>query len=176
VTSLTVSGEEPGTSAGFIGPEAWDDRFRDESRGIERIPAKAGRLDRGQPHGAEGHRTRRELREQGPDGGVQSGALSSIEASFKKIADNLFRSVCSAGLDLTLFVTGDLEFKYVFESGKNADQVMSELLKLMAAQESEMGDQVMIAFCRTIENFIVLNFDSKQKLVLTIDIDLRRQS
>jgi hypothetical protein len=105
-------------------------------------------------------------------GGVQSGALSSIEASFKKIADNLFRSVCSAGLDLTLFVTGDLEFKYVFESGKSADQVMSELLNLMAAQESEMGDQVMIAFCRTIENFIMLNFDSKQQLVLTIDIDL----
>jgi len=105
-------------------------------------------------------------------GSVQSGALSSIEASFKKIADNLFRSICSMGVSLTLFVSGDLEFKYVFESGKNADQVMSELLNLMASQESEMGDQVMIAFCRTIENFIMLNIGSNDKLVLKIDIDL----
>jgi hypothetical protein len=107
-------------------------------------------------------------------GGTRRGILGSIEASFSKIAKNLLSRVCSMGVDFTLFMKGDIKFKYVFESGKSADQVESEFLNLLAnASDGGVGDQVMIHICRTIEEFMTLNISNlNDDLVLTIDLDL----
>ena len=107
-------------------------------------------------------------------GGTRRGILDSIEASFGRIAKSLLRNVCSMSADFTLFMKGDLKFKYVFESGKSADQVESEFLHLLAnASDGGIGDQVMIHICRTIEEFITHNISNlNDELLLTIDIDL----
>jgi hypothetical protein len=105
-------------------------------------------------------------------GGAQRGALSSIETSFKKIADAKFNSVCSMGLDFTLFLKRDIKLKYHFNSSKTMEETQSEFLHLISAQEAEMGDQVMIAMCTIIEDFTLMNFDSNDTLILTIDVDL----
>jgi hypothetical protein len=105
-------------------------------------------------------------------GGTQRGTLSQIEASFKKIADRKFDHICSLGLDFTLFVTGDIKFKYHFDSSKKSSQIQSELYHLFLSQTDEIGDQVMICFCAIIDDFAIMNFDSNETLVLTIDIDL----
>ena len=104
--------------------------------------------------------------------GTQRGAVSQIESSFKKIADSMFASICAMGLSFTLFVKGDIKFKYVFDPKKDADQIQRELLFLFKATENKIGDQVMIYFCRIILDFVTLNFDSNDDLILTIDIDL----
>jgi hypothetical protein len=107
-------------------------------------------------------------------GGTRRGMLDSIEASFSKIAKNLLRNVCSMGVGFTLFMKGDIKFKYVFESGKSADEVESEFLHMLAsASGGGIGDQVMIHICRTIEEFITLNISNlNDELTLTIDVDL----
>ena len=107
-------------------------------------------------------------------GGTNRGILDSIEASFSKIAKALLGRVCSMGVPFTLFMKGDLKFKYVFESGKSADQVESEFLHMLAnASGGGVGDQVMIHICRTIEDFITQNISNlNDELILTIDIDL----
>jgi hypothetical protein len=107
-------------------------------------------------------------------GGTRRGMLDSIEASFSKIAKALLGRVCSMGVNFTLFMKGDLKFKYVFESSKSADQVESEFLHLLAnASGGGVGDQVMIHICRTIEEFITYNIsDLDDGLILSIDIDL----
>lgn len=106
-------------------------------------------------------------------GSIQRGALSSIEASFKKIADSRFAHICSLGLDFTLFITGDLKFKYHFDSSKNSSQIQSELYHLFLSQIDKIGDQVMIYFCAIVDDFALLNFDNTDEdLVLTVDIDL----
>jgi hypothetical protein len=107
-------------------------------------------------------------------GGMRRGMLDSIEASFSKIAKSLLARVCGTGVGFTLFMTGDLKFKYVFESAKSADQTESEFLHLLAnASDGGVGDQVMIHICRTIEEFITYNVSNlNDALILTIDIDL----
>lgn len=109
-------------------------------------------------------------------GGMNRGILNSIEANFSKIAKNLLHSVCSMGVPFTLFMKGDIKFKYVFESGKSADQVELEFLHMLAVATDDddgVGDQVMIHICRTIQDFITQNISNlNDKLILTIDIDL----
>ena len=106
-------------------------------------------------------------------GGTNRGILDSIEASFSKIAKILLHNVCSMGVAFTLFMKGDIKFKYVFDSGKSADQVESEFLHMLAnASGGGVGDQVMIHICRTIEDFITQNLTSNDVLILTIEIDL----
>jgi hypothetical protein len=107
-------------------------------------------------------------------GGTRRGMLDSIEASFSKIAKALLQRVCSMGVGFTLFMKGDMKFKYVFESGKSADEVESEFLHMLAsASGGGIGDQVMIHICRTIEEFILHNISNlNDELTLTIDIDL----
>jgi hypothetical protein len=90
-------------------------------------------------------------------GGGQRGALSSIEANFKRIADQMFASMCAQGLDFTLFVTGDINFKFFFDSSKRANQIQSELYNLFKSQVEEIGDQVMIYFCRIVNDFVARN-------------------
>jgi hypothetical protein len=104
---------------------------------------------------------------------TERGALSSIESNFKKIADAKFRTVCAMGLAFTLFLKRDLKLKYFFDPGKSAAQIQSEFYNALAAQESEIGDQVMIHMCAMIEDFAIMNFDGNaDTLVLTIDVDL----
>lgn len=106
-------------------------------------------------------------------GGTQRGALSQIEASFERIASARFHKICSSGMNFALFVTGDIKFKYYFNSTKNASQIRSELYHLFLSQTNKIGDQVMILFCAIIDDFVLMNFDNKNKdLVLTIKIDL----
>jgi hypothetical protein len=106
-------------------------------------------------------------------GGTRRGMIGSIEASFAKIADALLNRVCSMGADFILFVTGDMKFKYVFDSAKSSDQVRSEFLHAIASTREEIGDQVMIHICRAIELFIMHNFDRMgEKLILNMEIDL----
>ena len=77
------------------------------------------------------------------------------------------------GVDFTLFVTGDMQFKYVFESSKSGDQIRSEFLHAIASTEEEIGDQVMIHMCRTIEHFILHNVRHiGEQLILNMEIDL----
>jgi len=106
-------------------------------------------------------------------GGARRGQIGSIEASFAKIANNLLNRVCGMGADFTLFVSGDMEFKYVFESSKSGEQIRNELLHTIASTQEEIGDQVMIHMCRTIEQFILHNIDwLDEELILNIEIDL----
>jgi len=104
---------------------------------------------------------------------VQRGAVSNIEASFKKIADNKFRHICSCGLHFALFLTGDIKFKYYFDSKKNSSQIQSELLHLFASKTKKIGDQVMIYFCSIVDDFVLSNFNNTDDdLVLTMPIRL----
>jgi hypothetical protein len=100
------------------------------------------------------------------------GILDSIEASFGKIAKYLLRSVCSDGMNFTLFLTGDIKLKFFFDYSKSGDQLKGEFLKALAGSQEELGDQVMIHLCRTIQDFIMHNFDRTGDLVLKIDVDL----
>ena len=66
-----------------------------------------------------------------------------------------------------------MRFKYVFEPGKRGEQVKSEFLHVIASTQEEIGDQVMIHLCRTIEAFVLHNLDRRgQELILNVDIDL----
>lgn len=108
-----------------------------------------------------------------PFGLTQVGALSSVEASFKKIADAKFANICSFGLSFNLFVEGDITFSYRFDPVKKPAQIQRELLNAMASREERMGNQVMISFCTIIEDFVIMNFNAnEQGLSLTINIDL----
>jgi hypothetical protein len=103
----------------------------------------------------------------------QRGALSSIELNFKKIADAKFSSICAMGLAFTLFLKGDIQLKYFFDPAKSGAQIQGEFYKALAAQESEIGDQVMIHMCAMIEDFAIMNLGSNaDALVLGIDVDL----
>lgn len=104
--------------------------------------------------------------------GLQRGVVSQIEAQFKKIADSMFSSICSMGIAFTLFVKGDIRFKYYFDPTKGSDEIQRELLFLFKSTEKEIGSQVMIYFCRIIQDFVRDNFDSNDDLILTINIDL----
>jgi hypothetical protein len=75
-------------------------------------------------------------------------------------------------MNFTLFMTGDINLKYFFDYSKSADQIESEFLHLLANDQEELGDQVMIHICRTIQDFILHNFDNNGPLILTIDVDL----
>ncbi|GMV46508.1 MAG: hypothetical protein AMXMBFR66_19060 [Pseudomonadota bacterium] len=111
--------------------------------------------------------------DKGKQGSTQKGALSAIEASFKKIADKRFAHICGLGLDFALFIRGDLNFKYYFDSSKSSAQVQSELYHRFLSETDKIGDQVMIYFCAIVDDFVTRNFDnSDEDLTLTIDIDL----
>lgn len=104
---------------------------------------------------------------------TQRSAISAIEASFSKIAKSRFDAVCACGLSFTLFMKGDIAFKYYFDSSKKSDQIKSELYnQFAAATDGGIGDQVMIYFCAIVNDFVLTNFDSTGKLSLTIDVDL----
>ncbi len=105
-------------------------------------------------------------------GGFNRGVIRSIEASFNKIAKSLFNNICSDGLNFTLFVTGDMKFKYVFDYSKKPDQIKSEFLHLLASTGEEIGDQVLIHLCRSIEFFFMHNIEKTGRLILNVDIDL----
>jgi hypothetical protein len=105
-------------------------------------------------------------------GGTRRGMIGSIEASFSKIAKSLLDRVCALGKDFTLFLKGDISLRHHFDYSKSSDQVKSEFLHALATAHGEIGDQVMIHLCRTIEDFIIMNLTSNDKLTLTVDIDL----
>lgn len=105
-------------------------------------------------------------------GKTNRGVLDSIEASFGRIAKNLLHNVCSDGMNFTLFLTGDIKLKFFFDYSKSGDQLEGEFLKALAGSQEELGDQVMIHLCRTIQDFMLLNFDKNGELILKIDIDL----
>lgn len=105
-------------------------------------------------------------------GGSSRGVLNSIEASFGKIAKNLLHTICSDGMNFTLFLEGDINLKFFFDYSKSGDQLEGEFLKALAGTQEELGDQVMIHLCRTIQDFILHNFDKNGNLILTIDVDL----
>ena len=105
-------------------------------------------------------------------GGFKRGILDSIEASFGKIAKALLRNICADGMNFTLFMEGDIMFRYFFDYSKSADQIESEFVRVLAEDQEELGDQVMIHICRTIQEFILHNFDKNGPLTLTIDVDL----
>ena len=98
--------------------------------------------------------------------------IGSIEASFSKIAKSLLDRVCAMGKNFTLFLTGDISLRHHFDYSKSSSQVKSEFLHALATAHGEIGDQVMIHLCRTIEDFIIMNLTSNDKLTLTVDIDL----
>lgn len=104
---------------------------------------------------------------------TQRGVISAIEANFSKIAKSRFDKVCACGLNFTLFMTGDIAFKYHFDSSKKSDQIKSELYnQFAAATDGGIGDQVMIYFCAIVDDFVLTNFNNNSKLTLTIDVDL----
>ena len=105
-------------------------------------------------------------------GKTNRGIIDSIESSFGKIAKNLLHSVCSDGMNFTLFLTGDIKLKFFFDSAKSGDQLEGEFLKALAGAQAELGDQVMIHLCRTIQDFILHNFDETGELILKINVDL----
>ena len=67
----------------------------------------------------------------------------------------------------------DLKLKYFLDPAKSAAQIQSEPYNALAAQESVVGDQVMIHMCAMIEDFAIMSFDGNaDALVLTTDVDL----
>ncbi len=105
---------------------------------------------------------------------ARGSALSRIEMQFKKMAKQKFESICSQGLDFTLFLTGDIDLKYFFDASKDFEQIQSEFLNALSAQTDELGDQVMIYLGATINDFVVNSVlkEGNESLILTIDVDL----
>ena len=105
-------------------------------------------------------------------GKTRRGIISAIESSFGKIKAILLDDVCSSGRNLTLFLTRNIKLKYFFDYSKKPDQMRREFLHLLAKSEREIGDQVMMHICRTIQDFQMHNVTKNGDLVLTIDVDL----
>jgi hypothetical protein len=105
---------------------------------------------------------------------AQGVLVDGIEAQFKKIGQNMFWShVINFGLDLHLTVKGDFNFMYQFKSSKPSDQIASELLKIIDAQDEDMGDQVTIHLANCFKNFqlhVVTRGTNDLKLVVDIDL------
>ncbi|WP_024299777.1 hypothetical protein [Methylomicrobium lacus] len=103
----------------------------------------------------------------------QRGIISQIESNFSAIAKNRFKKVCSCSLNFTLFMKGDIKFKYYFDSSKKSEQIQSELYNIFASATDEIGDQVIIYFCAIVDDFILTNFNNySEPLILTIEVDL----
>jgi hypothetical protein len=75
------------------------------------------------------------------------GAIDLIDNQFQRVKNALLRTIAYIDMDLTLFVTGDFNFIYQFQAGKTGRPVAEELLHLIAQQEKDMGDDVMMFFC-----------------------------
>jgi len=105
-------------------------------------------------------------------GKTRRGMISAIESSFGKIKAILLRDVCSSGNNFTLFLTRDIKLKYFFDYSKKPERVQREFLHLLAKSEGEIGDQVMMHICRTIQDFQMHNITKNGDLTLTIDVDL----
>lgn len=103
-------------------------------------------------------------------------AVTAIEKGFKRIKNNMFKNVAGLGMDLHLTVTGDFNFMYQFLSSKSEYQTAEELLELIAGQKEDLGDQVMIYFCKCILDFqlhtITEGIYNDDKLWLNVEIDL----
>ncbi len=105
---------------------------------------------------------------------AQGVLVDGIEAQFKKLGQNMFWTyVAGFGLDLHLTVKGDFNFMYQFQASKPSEQIARELLKIIDAQDEDMGDQVTIHFANCFKNFQlhVITGDTND-LKLVIDIDL----
>lgn len=104
----------------------------------------------------------------------QGQIINAIEGQFKKLGQSMFWSyVVNFGLDLHLTVKGDFNFMYQFQASKPADQIASELLKIIAGQKEDMGDQVTIHFANCFKHFqlhVVTGNTSNLKLVIDIDL------
>ena len=105
-------------------------------------------------------------------GGGRRDILSAVESSFGKIKAALLNAVCSGGVNFRLFITRDIKVNYFFDYSKTSTQIQQEFLHLLAKSEKEIGDQVMIHLCRTIQDFTLHNFNKKGSLLLKIDVDL----
>jgi len=105
---------------------------------------------------------------------ARNGTLTQIEQQFKKIADARFGTICSFGLDFTLFLEGDIKLKYFFDSTKDSSQIQSEFLNALRGQTAKLGDQVVIYMAQTIEDFVTMAFDRTdgEELILHINVDL----
>ena len=104
--------------------------------------------------------------------GVQGKMIEQIGAAFKKLASERLQRTCSLGLEFTLFMQGDNNFRYHFEPDKSAEQTVSELYNLFASQMKSVGDQVIIYFCAIVDDFVVVNIDADPPLILTITLRL----
>src|SRR5262245_61863011 len=80
-------------------------------------------------------------------------AIDLIEDQFKNIKNALLKGIAHLGMDLTLLVTGDFNFIYQFQAGKMGRPVALELLHLISQQEEEMGDVVMMYFCKCLIDY-----------------------
>jgi hypothetical protein len=105
---------------------------------------------------------------------AQGVLVEGIEAQFKKLGQNMFWSyVVNFGMDLHLTVKGDFSFMYQFQASKPSDQIARELLKIIDAQDEDMGDQVTIHFANCFKNFqlhVITRDTSDLKLVIDIDL------
>lgn len=107
-----------------------------------------------------------------PESKGSAQTIDLIEKQFSKIKDSMFSDIANLGIDCEMTVKGDFKFHYTFQSGKHGSQVATELLQLIANQKEDMGDQVMIYFCRCLLDFRLHNFPDTSGLKLTVNIDL----
>ena len=105
---------------------------------------------------------------------AQGAIVDGIEAQFKKLGQIMFwNHVANFGMDLHLTVKGDFSFMYQFQASKPADQIATELLKIIDAQSEDMGDQVTIHFANCFKNFqlhVITEDTNDLKLVINIDL------
>jgi hypothetical protein len=106
-------------------------------------------------------------------GKTNRGIISGIEASFSQVAKSLLDNVTSDGMNFTLFMKGDVKFKMFWDYSKSSDEIKAEFLRRFGEKaDGEIGDQVLIHICRTIQDFFLVNLTNNEPLILEIDLDL----
>lgn len=111
-----------------------------------------------------------------PENKASKAEVKLIEQAFNRIKDSMFKDISNLGINMHLNVTGDFNFMYQFQSSKSGFQTAQELLYLIAGQKEDMGDQVMIYFCKCILDFrlnvIMDDVAGVDNLWLRVDIHL----
>jgi hypothetical protein len=68
---------------------------------------------------------------------------------------------------------GDVKFKMFWDYSKSSDEIKAEFLRRFGEKaDGEIGDQVLIHICRTIQDFFLVNLTNNEPLILEIDLDL----
>ncbi len=106
--------------------------------------------------------------------GAQGSMVDAIEDQFKKLGQIMFWNyVVNFGMDLHLTVKGDFNFMYQFKASKPAEQISRELMKIIAEQDEDMGDQVTLHLANCFKNFqlhVITGDTSNLKLIVDIDL------